>query len=92
MNLKDKNLLMERCYVDGQWMGADSGKTIDVTNPATGAKLGVVPNMGTDETRRAIEAAARAYPAWAAKTAKERAIVLRRWLRVKRRCSAKSFN
>jgi succinate-semialdehyde dehydrogenase/glutarate-semialdehyde dehydrogenase len=79
MNLKDKSLLIERCYIDGQWSGADSGKTIDVTNPATGAKLGAVPNMGAAETRRAIEAAARAFPAWAAKTAKERSIILRRW-------------
>jgi succinate-semialdehyde dehydrogenase/glutarate-semialdehyde dehydrogenase len=79
MNLNDRNLLIERCYIDGQWTAADSGKTIDVNNPATGAKLGVVPNMGAAETRRAIEGAARAYPAWAAKTAKERAIILRRW-------------
>ena len=79
MNLKDKSLLIERCYIDGQWSAADGGQTIDVTNPATGAKLGTVPNMGAAETRRAIDGAARAYPAWAAKTAKERAIILRRW-------------
>jgi len=79
MNLKDKSLLIERCHINGRWIAADSDKTIDVNNPATGAKLGVVPDMGAAETRRAIESAAHAFPAWAAKTAKERAIILRRW-------------
>src|SRR5262249_29474332 len=53
--------------------------SIDVDNPATGETLGVVPKLGRDETRRAIDAAARAFPAWRRKTAKERAAVLRRW-------------
>ncbi|MFO1465000.1 MAG: NADP-dependent succinate-semialdehyde dehydrogenase [Steroidobacteraceae bacterium] len=79
MKLKDSSLFSQRCYIDGKWCDADGGKTIDVTNPANGAKLGTIPAMGTAETRRAIEAAARAYPAWAAKTAKERAVILRRW-------------
>ena len=57
----------------------DSGATRDVINPATGEKLGTVPNMGAAETRRAIEAAAAALPAWAKKTAQERAVILRRW-------------
>ncbi len=79
MNLKDPSLLSQRCYIDGAWSDADGGKTIAVTNPASGAVLGSIPNMGAAETRRAIDAAARAFPAWAAKTAKERAIILRRW-------------
>jgi len=79
LGLKDAELLRSRCYVDGQWIDADSGETIDVTNPADGSKLGTVPAAGADETRRAIEAANRAYPAWRAKTAKERAKVLRTW-------------
>jgi succinate-semialdehyde dehydrogenase/glutarate-semialdehyde dehydrogenase len=58
---------------------ADSGATFEVTNPATGAVLARLPDMLEGETRRAIEAAAAAWPAWAAKTAKERALVLRKW-------------
>jgi succinate-semialdehyde dehydrogenase/glutarate-semialdehyde dehydrogenase len=79
MKLKDTNLLRARCYIDGQWVDADSGATLDVRNPATGVKLGTIPRMGAAEARRAIEAASRAMPAWAAKTAKERAVILRRW-------------
>jgi succinate-semialdehyde dehydrogenase/glutarate-semialdehyde dehydrogenase len=79
IKLKDPSLLSQRCYIDGQWCDADGGKTIKVSNPATGAELGTIPNMGAAETRRAIEASARAFPAWAAKTAKERAVILRRW-------------
>ena len=59
LGLKDAELLRGRCYVDGQWIDADSGKTIDVTNPADGSKLGTVPAAGEAETRRAIEAANR---------------------------------
>ncbi|GAB5469723.1 MAG: NADP-dependent succinate-semialdehyde dehydrogenase [Rhodospirillales bacterium] len=77
--LKDMSLFRQQCYIDGQWLDADSGETIAVTNPATGEQLGTIPKMGAAETRRAIEAAERAWPAWAAKTAKERSVVLRRW-------------
>src|SRR5476651_2226264 len=79
LNLEDPTLLKQQGYLDGQWLPADSGALIEVTNPATGEKLGTIPRMGTDETRRAIEAANRALPAWRAKTAKERSAVLRRW-------------
>ncbi len=79
MKLNDPSLLVQLAYVDGEWIAADSGETLPVTNPATGALLGTVPNMGVAETRRAIAAGAAAMPAWAAKTAKERATVLRRW-------------
>ena len=79
ITLKDPSLLRQQCYVDGAWIDADGGGTIDVTNPATGERIGTVPNAGAGETRRAIEAAAQAFPAWAAKTAKERAAILRRW-------------
>ncbi|HIJ82332.1 MAG TPA: NADP-dependent succinate-semialdehyde dehydrogenase [Desulfuromonadales bacterium] len=77
--LKDPALLKQLCYLNGSWLAADSGAAIDVTNPASGAKLGTIPRMGTDETRRAIEAANNALPAWKAKTAKERSSILRRW-------------
>ena len=79
LTLKDPALLKQLCYINGQWMPADSGVVIDVTNPATGEKIGTVPKMATDETRRAIEAANTALTGWRAKTAKERSIILRRW-------------
>jgi succinate-semialdehyde dehydrogenase/glutarate-semialdehyde dehydrogenase len=79
LQLKDPKLFRQQCYIDGQWAGADGGETIVVTNPASGAAIGTVPKMGGGETRRAIEAADRALPAWRAKTGKERAAILRRW-------------
>ncbi|MGA8049854.1 MAG: NADP-dependent succinate-semialdehyde dehydrogenase [Burkholderiales bacterium] len=79
LNLKDPKLFREQCYIDGVWVAADSKKTFPVDNPATGETVGSVPDMGAAETRRAIEAAERAWPAWRAKTAKERAAILRRW-------------
>jgi succinate-semialdehyde dehydrogenase/glutarate-semialdehyde dehydrogenase len=72
-------LLRTSACINGEWVGADSGATVEVRNPATGEVLGTVPKMGAAETRRAIEGAARALPAWAKKTAKERAQILRRW-------------
>jgi len=77
--MKDPALFREKCYINGQWIDADSGKTIAVTNPATGETIGSIPRMGEVETRRAIEAANAALPAWRAKTAGERSIILRRW-------------
>jgi succinate-semialdehyde dehydrogenase/glutarate-semialdehyde dehydrogenase len=79
MQLKDMSLLKRRGWIDGQWVDADSGRVFAVIDPATGAKIVEVSDMGAAETRRAIDAAARALPAWRAKTAKERAAVLRRW-------------
>jgi succinate-semialdehyde dehydrogenase/glutarate-semialdehyde dehydrogenase len=79
IELKDPSLLKQQSYIAGEWRHADSGATIDVRNPATGDKIGTVPKMGTAETRRAIEAARDAMPAWARKTAKERALILRKW-------------
>ena len=79
LTLKDPTLFRQQCYVDGAWIDADGGDKANVTNPATGEVIGTVPNLGAAETRRAIEAAAKAFPAWAAKTAKERAAILKRW-------------
>jgi succinate-semialdehyde dehydrogenase/glutarate-semialdehyde dehydrogenase len=79
MHLKDPTLLRTQAFINGDWVNAATGATHDVVNPATGEKLGTVPDMGAAETRRAIEAAAAAFPAWAAKTAKDRAAILRRW-------------
>ncbi|GGC09644.1 NAD-dependent succinate-semialdehyde dehydrogenase [Pseudoduganella buxea] len=79
MQLNDPTLLRQQAYIDGAWLDADHGETVAVTNPATGERLGTVPKMGTAETRRAIEAANAAWPAWRKKTAKERAAILRKW-------------
>jgi len=79
MKLHDEKLFRQHCYIDGEWVDAISRATIRVTNPANGEVIGTVPKMGAEETRRAIEAADRALPAWRAKTAKERAQILRRW-------------
>ncbi|HZO21323.1 MAG TPA: NADP-dependent succinate-semialdehyde dehydrogenase [Steroidobacteraceae bacterium] len=79
MKLKDPQLLRTQAYVNGQWIGAANGPAVEVFNPATREKLGTIPNFGAAETRQAIEAAAAAFPAWAAKTAKERGAILRRW-------------
>lgn len=79
MQLKDPTLLRQQAYINGAWLDADNGETHPVTNPATGEHLGTIPMMGAAETRRAIEAANAAWPAWRKKTAKERAAVLRKW-------------
>jgi succinate-semialdehyde dehydrogenase/glutarate-semialdehyde dehydrogenase len=73
MQLKDAQLFRQQAFIDGAWVDADNGQTIKVNNPATGEILGTVPKMGAAETRRAIEAADKALPAWRALTAKERA-------------------
>ena len=76
--LKDPSLFRQANYIGGKWIEADSGKTIAVKNPATGEVIGEVPAMSATETRRAIEAAYAAQPAWRAMTAKERAAILRK--------------
>ncbi len=77
--LSDPALLRQQAYVNGKWIDADSGGTVPVSDPATGKTIGTVPDMGGAETRAAIEAASAAWPAWRAKTAKERGNILRRW-------------
>src|SRR6185436_12457954 len=79
VSLKDSKLFRQANYIDGAWVNAKSGATIDVDNPATGEIIGTVPKGGTAETRTAIEAADRALPAWRKKTAKERAAIVRKW-------------
>ncbi len=79
MKLKDTNLLREQTLINGEWINADSNATFEVTNPSNGEVIAKVPDMGATETRRAIEAAYAAFPAWRAKTAKERGALLRKW-------------
>lgn len=77
--LKDPSLFRTQAYIDGRWVDADDGAVLTVRNPADGSVLGTVPKMGATETRRAIEAANAAWPAWRALTAGARARILRRW-------------
>jgi len=79
LTLKDPALLKSHAYLAGEWQGADDASTFEVVNPATGEVVATVPRMGTAETRRAIDAANAAWPAWRASTAKQRAVVLRKW-------------
>src|SRR6266536_2010608 len=79
VRLKDAHLFRQACYVDGAWVEGTGAGGIDVDNPATGEIIGTVPKLGRAETRQAIDAAARAFPAWRARTARERATVMRRW-------------
>ena len=76
---KDADLVRTEAYVDGAWIAADSGATFAVNDPATGKLLANVANLGAAETKRAIAAAEAAFPAWSAKTGKERAGVMRKW-------------
>ena len=79
LNIKDSALLREAAFIDGAWCAADDGAKVRILNPANGTLVGEVPLMRASETRRAIEAAARAQPLWARKTAKERAVILRKF-------------
>ena len=79
VELTDPGLFRQACYIDGRWASSSKHETIEVDNPATGGVLGSVPKLGVEDTKRAIDAANRAFPAWRRKTAKERAVILRRW-------------
>ena len=79
MILRDSSLLQSHSYIDGQWVPADSGETLAVTNPANGETVGHVAKCGTAETRRMIEAAGQAQKIWSRSLVKERAALLRKW-------------
>ena len=81
MQLNDPSIARDQCLIGGKWTGM---RTLDVTNPATGAEIGCVPDFGQKETRAAIEAANAAFPEWSGKLAKERAVILRRWYELQR--------
>ena len=80
LHLNDPSLLCEKAYVGGEWIDADDGSFVSVTNPANGEVVGRIANCGAAETRRAIDAAEAAFQIWRTKTAKERAALLRSWL------------
>jgi succinate-semialdehyde dehydrogenase / glutarate-semialdehyde dehydrogenase len=79
LRLANPQLFRTRCLIDNDWIDADDGALVEVRNPADGAMLGTVPRLGVAETRRAIEAANAAWPAWRALTAGDRARMLRNW-------------
>jgi succinate-semialdehyde dehydrogenase / glutarate-semialdehyde dehydrogenase len=79
MELTDQKLVRTQCFVNGEWIDAADGRTSTVSNPATGAAIATVPVLDGKATQLAIRAAAAAFPAWAARTAKERSVILRRW-------------
>ena len=79
LQLKDKDLLKSQAFIDGQWVSADDGDTVAVTNPANGKTIVEIARCGQSETRRAVEAAEVAQRAWRKTTAKERAALLRNW-------------
>ncbi len=78
-SVQNSKWFRQQAYVDGKWIDAEGGATVAVTDPATGKQIGTVPKMGTNDARRAIEAADRAWPAWRAQTAAARAKLMRRW-------------
>jgi succinate-semialdehyde dehydrogenase / glutarate-semialdehyde dehydrogenase len=77
--LSDPALFRQQAYVNGEWVDAANGGVVSVSDPATGKVIGTVPDMGGAETRKVLERAEAAWPAWRAKTAKERGQILRRW-------------
>ena len=79
LNLQNPALLRSQCYINGQWVAANSGKTLTIHNPANGEQIAQVPACGAEETRQAIAAAEAAWPAWRALTAVQRGRILRRW-------------
>ena len=79
MQLANSSLFRQQAYINGIWLAADTNATIEVTNPANGEVIGSIPDMTGVETARAIEAARVAMISWRKQTAKQRAVILRRW-------------
>lgn len=79
MDLKDSSLFQNRCYINGAWVNADTGHTVDVTNPATGMSIGTTPSLSANEVALAIDAANAALPRWRSTDAKTRANIMRKW-------------
>ena len=79
MELNNKSLFKEKCFVNGLWTDSQNGKTIEVNNPATMEIVGKVPNFTAEETKSAIDHAEKAFQSWKNTTAKERSIILKKW-------------
>lgn len=78
-HLKNSTLFREEAYIDGEWIKADNGNVLSVTNPATGDAIGTIPNLARNQIRKAINKASETLKIWSSKTAKERAIVLKKF-------------
>ena len=76
IGMRDSTLFRQQVYINGKWSHADNGEINEITNPSNGKVLGTVPNCGSTEAKRAIEAANNAWPKWRSKTSKERALIL----------------
>ena len=79
MTIQNFKLFRDKCYINGEWIEANSKDTISVNNPATLKEIGTVPKCGKEETKKAIDAANAAWPKWKSTSAKERSIILRKW-------------
>ena len=79
LSLRDPTLYRQQCLIDGQWQDATDGRTLSVVNPATGAVIATIPNMGVADTMRAIDAAQTAFQVWRKKPVKQRSLLLRQW-------------
>jgi succinate-semialdehyde dehydrogenase/glutarate-semialdehyde dehydrogenase len=79
MTIQNFKLFRDKCYINGEWIEANSKDTILVNNPATLKEIGTVPKCGKEETKKAIDAANAAWPKWRSTSAKERSIILRKW-------------
>ena len=79
MDIRKFKLYRDQCYINGEWIKANSNEIISVNNPASLEEIGTVPKCGKDEATLAIEAAHQAFPEWKSKSAKERSIILRKW-------------
>lgn len=77
--ITQSHLFKQHCYINGEWLAAESSEKIDVDNPATGEIIGQVPKFGGEQTQKAISSAEKALPLWRAKTAAERGAILKRW-------------
>lgn len=77
--LQDKTLFRRQCHVNGEWVDAGNGATIDVDNPATRDAIGTVPSLGVREVENAIDAADKAFTQWRRRTAGERGAILHKW-------------
>ena len=82
MDIANKKLFKQQCFIDGEWINSEKNETINVNNPATNEIIGNVPNCGKQETTKAILAAEKSWKEWKSKTSKERSIILKKWYRL----------
>ncbi len=79
MDITNKKLFKQQCFIDGEWINSQNKQIIKVNNPANQEIIGTIPNCGKEETIIAIKAAENSWPSWKSKTAKERSAILKKW-------------